>query len=251
MKQILILWLFTFTSFVKADLTPYLKYSLSGSGSFYPYFTHNPEKPGIFPETVEAILSHAEIRGENLLLPAKRTNAYLEQQQIDFDIISPDWLNDEQKKDPRYIYSEPILSIREYIVTRPSHPPALTLTGKKVGTVRGYYYHDDNQFHRVDFASERELLLALKLKRIDYIIIGDLPAQYWSEQLGVAFIFNQLHSEGMLAFRLLAKHKKLLKPLNQAIAALKQAGEFERIERQYTSTLPLNKNTPVNHALAN
>lgn len=88
MKQVLIVWLFAFAGLTKAEQVPYLKYSLSGSGSFYPYFTHSEDAPGILPEMVEAILVKANIKGENLLLPAKRTNFYLEKQQIDFDIIS-------------------------------------------------------------------------------------------------------------------------------------------------------------------
>ena len=239
MKQVLIVWLFAFAGLTKAEQAPYLKYSLSGSGSFYPYFTHSEDAPGILPEMVEAILIKANIKGENLLLPAKRTNFYLEKQQIDFDIISPDWLNEQQKQDDRFIYSDPILPIKEYVVTRQSQPPILTLAGIEVGTVRGYYYHDDQLFERVDFASEKELLQALNLRRIEYIIIGDLPALYWSEQLGITFSFNQLHSEGMLQLRLLAKHQGLLKRINQAIAQLKLSGEIEKIEQQYISQLPI------------
>ncbi|ATD07850.1 hypothetical protein PPIS_a2972 [Pseudoalteromonas piscicida] len=66
-----------------------------------------------------------------------------------------------------------------------------------------------------------------------------LPALYWSEQLGIAFSFNQLHSEGMLQLRLLVKHQGLLKRINQAIAQLKHAGEIEKIEQQYISQLPI------------
>ncbi|TMN45426.1 transporter substrate-binding domain-containing protein [Pseudoalteromonas sp. S2755] len=239
MKQVLIVWLLAFAGLTKAEQVPYLKYSLSGSGSFYPYFTHSEDAPGILPEVVEAILVKAKIRGENLLLPAKRTNFYLEKQQIDFDIISPGWLNEQQKQDDRFIYSDSILPIKEYIVTRQSQPPVLTLSGIEVGTVRGYYYHDDQIFERVDFASEKDLLQALTLRRIEHIIIGDLPALYWSEQLGITFSFNRLHSEGMLQLRLLAKHKGLLKRINQAIAQLKHSGEIEKIAQQYISQLPI------------
>ncbi|MEJ6474389.1 substrate-binding periplasmic protein [Pseudoalteromonas piscicida] len=241
MKHFLITCLFAFAGLSNAEQLPYLKYSLSGSGSFYPYFTHREDAPGILPDLVEAILSRAEIQGENLLLPAKRTNFYLEKQQIDFDIISPDWLKAAQKQDKKFVYSEPILAIREYIVTRPSQPPITSLSGAEVGTVRGYYYHDDNHFDRIDFASEKELLKALHIKRIDYIIIGDLPALHWSEKLGIPFSFKQIHSEGMLTLRLLSKHENLLNKINGAISDLKETGEIEKIEQRYIAQLPTHK----------
>ncbi|WP_440055012.1 substrate-binding periplasmic protein [Pseudoalteromonas sp. T1lg65] len=234
----LFILLLVFPNTGSAKTEVHLKYSLSGSGSYYPYFTHTPDAPGILPESVSAILEHAEFSGENLLLPAKRTNYYLENQLIDFDLISPQWLNQKQRQDPRFIYSDPIMVIKEFIVGRAIAEPLGSVHGLQVGTVRGYYYHDDEHFERIDFASEKELLQALKMRRVDWIIIGDLPALYWSEQLGISFHFNQLHSEGALHFRLLAKHKPLLPQINSAIKALRADNHFKQIEQRYIEQLP-------------
>ncbi|MEC4088435.1 MULTISPECIES: substrate-binding periplasmic protein [Pseudoalteromonas] len=210
-----------------------LKYSISGSGTFYPYFTNNPQHPGILPDLVARILTQSAIEGENIVLPAKRTNRYLESGKIDFDLISPAWLKASQLTDPRFVFSDAMLPIREYVVTRAPAPSLNNLSGRMVGTVRGYYYHDDDEFVRVDFESERALIQALNKGRIDIAILGDLPAQYWSAQDNVALHFNQLHSHGTLHIRLRAEHAHLLPVLNQAIQTLRDSGQITQIETDY------------------
>ena len=79
----------------------------------------------------------------------------LEKGEIDFDIISPSWLSEEEQS--KVIFSKPFLKVTEYIVTldQLNSPATIDSTllpkqqvksyqGKVVGTVRGYYYHDDD-----------------------------------------------------------------------------------------------------------
>ncbi|BBN82855.1 hypothetical protein PA25_28400 [Pseudoalteromonas sp. A25] len=216
-----------------------LTYSVSGSGNYFPYYTHDPKKPGILPEVVRAILNEAQIEGKNLLLPAKRTNLYLEQGKIDFDLISPSWLNEQQRNDTRFVYSEPILSVNEYIVATQRLAKPISLTGKEVGTVRGYYYHDDAHFTRIDFNSEKELLQALSRGRIEQAIMGDLPATYWSEKLNVPLFLNTLHSQGYMHIRLQAKLYALLPSINSAIKTLQSQNQFKKITQHYVKNIPV------------
>lgn len=218
---------------------PLLKYSVGGSGNHYPYFTNDPNTPGILAEIIVDVLSQANIKGINVEQPAKRTVQYIESGLIDFDTISPSWLSESEKNDKRFVFSEPLIAVDEYVVTRPDFQSVQPLlSGQLVGTVRGYYYHDDEHFERADFASERELLLALKMGRIDRIIIGELPALYWSKHLDVDISLNSLHSSGLLHIRLLAKHAELLPLLNKAIAQLRESGRLKEIEQRYIKTLP-------------
>ncbi|MBQ4849409.1 ABC transporter substrate-binding protein [Pseudoalteromonas sp. MMG012] len=222
----------------------HLEYSLSGSGNYYPYYTHDPRAPGILPEAIQAILKEANITGEDLLLPAKRTNYYLQQQKIDFDLVSPSWLKDTELNNPQYIFSIAILPISEYIVTRlKTHVPP-SLEHMIVGTVRGYYYHNDEVFERVDFNSEKELMLALHRKRVDQIIIGNLPALYWSKKLNIRFFMAAIHSQGYIHMRLLSKHKHLLPTINKAIEALSKKTYFKNIERKYLQSLSATSEGP-------
>ncbi|CCQ11082.1 hypothetical protein PALB_19560 [Pseudoalteromonas luteoviolacea B = ATCC 29581] len=188
---------------------------------------------------ISAILKEAGISGQNIELPAKRTNYYLQTEQIDFDVISPSWLSESELGNEKFVYSHPILEIKEFIVIRQGFQYIDHIHRKKrpVGTVRGYYYHDDNEFERLDFNSEKELLQALEMQRIDSIIVGDLPALYWGKKLDIAFSFAATHSVGHLHLRLLAKHQPLLDKLNQAISKLREEGRFTQIEQSYMESL--------------
>lgn len=225
--------------------TTTLKYSVSGSGNHYPYYTNDAEKPGILAEIVSEVLTQAKIQGVNIEQPAKRTVQYLHSGLIDFDTISPDWLNADEKLDERFIFSEPLIKVDEYVVTLPNFTSTQPLLeAQQVGTVRGYYYHDDEHFERIDFASEKELVQALQMARVDRIIIGELPALYWATQLGATIELQALHSSGFLHIRLLAKHRNLLPQLNEAIATLRAQGRFTEIEKRYITYLPMNAPTP-------
>ncbi|NOU52729.1 transporter substrate-binding domain-containing protein [Pseudoalteromonas sp. JBTF-M23] len=237
MRTLLIIVAICICGALKAN--PQLTYSVSGSGNYYPYYTHDPKHPGILPEIVSTILTKASITGENLLLPAKRTVLYLEQGKIDFDLISPSWLNEQQRKDTRFVYSDAILSVDEYLVSTHQFDKPITLNSKEVGTVRGYYYHDDSDFKRIDFNSEKELLQALHRGRIELAIIGDLPAIYWSQKLGVPIFFNTLHSQGNMHMRMQAKHRALLTRINKAINELHQQGQFQKIIQHYVQSIPI------------
>lgn len=219
-----------------------LKYNVSASGNHYPFYTSNPLKPGILPEVITAIIAQAEITANHVDLPTKRITQYLENEYIDFDVITLKWLPEKERNNPRFIFSDPIIPATEMIVALPEQVAQFqskqTLYGKNVGTVLGYYYHDDELFNRVDFPSEKELMLALARKRIDVAIMGVHTAAYWSKQLNVKTEFGAEHSHGYLRVRLLAKHKALLPKINQALEHLHSSGFIKSIENKYIEHIP-------------
>ena len=216
-KGVLLLILFAPQSYAEQ-----LKYNITGSYSWYPYFIANqPDAPGIISELIPQILSLANIEGENLSLPPKRTNNALETGQLDFDVVSPSWFEN-QDFGPLFVKSDPIMPITEYVVTRPENVESFKeitgIKGKQIGTVRGYLYHDDKEFIRVDFTSEQELIKAL----------------YWSNKLKIPVGLAAVHSDGVLVLRLRKEHAALLPALNHAIAQLKANGKVEQIINKYT-----------------
>lgn len=218
-----------------------LKYNITGSYSWYPYFIANqPQAPGIVTELIPMILALANIEGEILALPPKRTNNALETGLLDFDIVSPSWF-EQQDFGPLFVKSSPIMQITEYVVTLPENVSKYTdigqIKGKEIGTVRGYLYHDDKDFIRADFTSEQELVKALDKHRIEAIIAGNYPALYWSTQLKIPVGLAAVHSDGDLVFRLRKEHAGLLPAINQAIAKLKANGQIDEIINKYTQTL--------------
>lgn len=218
-----------------------LKYNITGSYSWYPYFIGDQaEAPGMITELIPMILSMAEIKGEILALPPKRTNNALEAGQLDFDIVSPSWF-EKQDLGPLFVKSAPIMQITEYVVTLPEnvskYKDISQIKGQEIGTVRGYLYHDDKDFIRADFTSEQELIKALDKHRVNAVIAGNYPALYWSTQLRIPVALAAVHSDGDLVFRLRKEHADLLPAINQAIATLKANGKIDEIIKKYTQTL--------------
>ena len=215
---------------------PTLKYDLSGSSNWVPYYINDPLRPGILGELVPIILQEAHIDGEQVTLPPSRTVLALEKGLLDFDLVSPSWFDNDDIGE-NFVTSEPIIPIKEYFVYLPSThaapPPITQFYNTEIGTVRGYYYHNDHDFKRIDFSSEKELILALTNKRVNYAIIGDLPALYWSQQLDLPVTLGVIHSSGYLHMRLRKKYKHLLPDINNAIKKLKSQGIIKEVIEHY------------------
>ena len=243
LKQLLIMYLLLCIVPAHAAINnPSLKYNISASGNHYPFYTNDPAHPGVLPEIVERILVDANISATHVTLPAKRITKYLNEEMIDFDITALKWLPSSERNSPHYIFSEPLIAETEMLVSLPTNVPQWqsisSLQGRNVGTVLGYYYHSGDSFNRVDFPSEKELMLALSRKRVDVAIIGKLPALHWSKQLNINIAFGAQYSHDLLKIRLLSKHKTLLPRINQTIKNLHMNGFIKQTAAKYITNIP-------------
>lgn len=220
-----------------------LKYNISSSGSHYPFYTNNPKRPGVLPEIIEKVLIDANISASHESLPAKRITKYLNEGIIDFDVISLDWLPQSERNNTKYVFSDPLITVTEMLVTLPENTKkwqhVSNIEGKNVGTVLGYYYHNADTFKRVDFPSEKELIEALVRKRVDVAIIGELPTLYWSQKLNINIGFGAQYSHGFLRIRLLSKHKHLMPIINKVIKNLHSIGYINNIAEKYMKEIPI------------
>ncbi|WP_206483339.1 transporter substrate-binding domain-containing protein [Thalassotalea sp. G2M2-11] len=215
-----------------------LKYEPSGSNSWFPYYIKSEQRQGILPELIPLVLQRADIEGQEVALPAARTNLALASGEIDFDFINPEWLPATTPLET-FIFSVPIMPIKEYFIAlKDSDIETLPEKMKqssdiRIGTVHGYYYHDDDLFTRVDFSSEKNLIRALKHGRIKYAICGEVTAKYWSKILDVPIVVGAIHSDGYLHFRFRKELAEVVPRINQAITELKQAGLIDKIVSSY------------------
>lgn len=224
----------------ETEVAPVLQYDISGSSGWYPYYIEGNPPRGILLDVVKAVLKKANIQGKALNLPPKRTQKALELGLIDFDLVSPDWFP-KTYDISRFVFSKAILPVDEYVIVlkntklpdkflAPLSAPKLKPT---IGTVRGYYYHDVERFTRMDFKSEKEIVLALSKQRVAYGISGDLPALFWARKLNVDIELASLHSSGFIHFRLQKKYAYLLPKINAAIVSLKATGQIQAILDSY------------------
>jgi polar amino acid transport system substrate-binding protein len=232
-----------FTGEIKSADKPetVLRYNISASNSWYPYYIAKaPERPGILGELIPKILSISEIASQVHHLPPKRTNQALDSGLLDFDIVSPSWFEAGHVGE-RFILSAPIMTIVEYIVVLEKNKRLWTkvddIKGRNIGTVMGYAYHDDDNYTRADFRSERELIMALHKERVEAIISGELTARFWANELKLPISLAVKHSSGDLVIRLRKEHDHLLPSINSAIQTLKQSGEIQRVIDKYTKNM--------------
>lgn len=210
-----------------------LRFNLAASDSWYPYYIPEQNNPGILGELIPLILQEAGIHGIELKFPPKRTVYAMENGLLDFDVVSPAWFANEFAGE-QFLFSDSLLGIKEYYASLSSTKISPMAYEDEVGTILGYYYFDDNTFTRIDFKSEKELVLALSKKRVERVLIGDLPAKYWADKLGVSIRLDQLHTEGELKIRLNKSKRHLLPKLNAAIKRLKELGKIQEIVTKYT-----------------
>lgn len=221
------------------ELDKPLTYDVSGSDAWAPYFmvTEQGREYGIMPELVSRIFVKAELLAEAKSYPPKRTNSYILDGTLDVDVINPDWIPSEKLR-KQFVYSVNLIEIKEYYITRKgikldSFFSEKEKTKPQVGMVRGYYYHNQADYTRVNFPSEKSLIEALNKKRVDVIICGDLPAIYWAKPQGIKLNFVKLHSKGFLKLRMRKELAPLLPKLNHAITELHQDGTIAHIVKKY------------------
>lgn len=229
------------SSFASNTLTK-LSYNVHASYTWVPYYIpQTPNMPGIVIEIIPQILAQANIEGTAKSYPPRRTKYALDKGFLDFDIVSPSWFKD-TKTEENFVLSSPFLPIESYLVTLEKNAgkwmSARPMTRQEIGTVLGYIYHNDNEFIRADFHSEKDLIKGLAMGRVEAAIIGKYPAIYWSRELLVPIRLARVHSSGNLVLRLRKEHQDLLPQINEAIKRLKQQGIIKAIVNKYATAMP-------------
>ncbi|MCF2950385.1 transporter substrate-binding domain-containing protein [Paraglaciecola aquimarina] len=229
------------TSFITEAKSPSvsqtkLRYSNDPAGGWVPYaITDDPSRPGIFNEIVPLLMEEANIQAKSTPLPIKRALVELHAGNLDFDLVNPEWIASHDKGN--FIYSMPIIEVTEYLVSL--HSTSITyvsledIHGELVGTVAGYYYHDDNKFNRSDFRSESEVILGLGKKRYSVAIMERAAALYWSDKHDLEISFGPIHSKGEIVLRLRKELQYLMPKINQTIIRLQKQGDIAKILSQY------------------
>lgn len=219
------------------DNQPLITYDVSGSEGWAPYYmrTEHGDEYGILPELMKLIFKRANLRSKSVNYPPKRTNAYIQQGILDMDLVNPEWISDIKIRDS-FIYSDGLFEIKEFYMTNKSFDPVSQFLGidkPRVGMIRGYYYHNQDEYTRLDFPTEKALLEALQKSRVNIIICGDLPAQYWGKKINAIPEYYKLHSQGQIKLRMRKELSYLIPEINEAIQQLKQERKIEKLMDKY------------------
>ena len=176
--------------------------------------------------------AYTGIQFKTVNFPHKRAAKALMDGMVDFDFSCLEWFKDNDPG-PEFVATDPFFEMTEYIVTlqKNSHlfPTRESIFGKRIGTISGYFYFDDNKFSRTDFLNENQLILGLKKNRFKAIILERETAKYWAKLNNTEIAFAALHTRGNLVMRLKKEHSALIPLLNQAIQLMKTSGELQAI----------------------
>ena len=214
-----------------------LRFNSGDTGTWIPW-TADPDnnEPGIFQEITALILNEAGFVSEPTILSTKRAIRALENGVIDFDFVNPDWFP-EGKVGDEFSFTQPVIMVKEYFITLPAKKDEIKTTddiyGDVVGTILGYYYYDDSRFKRMDFVSERGLVVGLSKRRFDVAILEEMTARYWSRKTKVDIHFAVAHTSGYMVMRLNKAKARFVPDLNRAIVRLKQDKKLEHVLDKY------------------
>ncbi len=186
----------------------------------------------VFEDITIALHQHTGIQFQSINLPQKRAEKALKDGIVDFDFVCLEWFKNGDPGD-NFVVSQPLFEVREYLVTLANdthlYPTRESMFGKPVGTIGGYFYHDDDKFIRIDLANEDRLLKGLKLQRFNVIILDRETAKYWAKLNNVQIGLAALHSSGYILIRLSDQRKQLLPKIDQAFSQMKNSGQLQAI----------------------
>ena len=216
---------------------PTLRYNLGGSSAWVPYgYFGDPKKQGIFADVIHAIMQHTAIPYEFYYYPPKRAEMAIEDGNLDFDFVSPEWFKNGDIGD-EFVTTIAIFDLIEYVVTLPQNAQKFTqieaIYGKRIGTVAGYSYRDDDKFTREDFLSESHLIEGLAKLRFEAVILEGVTATYWANMHQVAISLATVHSQGDIVIRLRKEYSEFIPAFNRAIVLLQKNGQIKQILQNY------------------
>lgn len=214
-----------------------LYFHISKEDGWVPFRTSaETGRKGVLEELSDLLQKYSDIEFVPVFFPTKRAEKALVDGLVDFDFICIEWLKNGDYGD-NYVISEPFFEVTEAFATLSTNsnlmPTPESAYDRRVGTIGGYFYHDDDRFTRVDFLNENQLILGLKRDRFKSIIIEKETAKYWAKVHDVEIAFPAIHSKGRLLMRLRDENKLLLPKINQAIIKMKESGQLKAILQKH------------------
>jgi|TARA_R110000751_G_scaffold105073_3_gene201013 ABC-type amino acid transport substrate-binding protein len=214
-----------------------LHFDLGENSGWVPYRTgQDGSQSGILSELTLLIEQHTTIEFQTVNWPMKRAEQALKKGIIDFDFVCTAWF-DSGNYGEKFVISDPILEVEEYVVTLKGNehlfPTLDKIHNKRIGTIAGYFYFDDQKFTRVNFRDEESLMQALKYKRVDAVILEHETAKHWAKIHDVDIKFAAEHTIGKLLIRLNKTKKSMLPAINLALKKIKNSGQLQNILDKY------------------
>lgn len=221
---------------------------LRGGGTLWPPFSYEDGQGharGIAVDIVSQVAKQNDLQMEFLFYPTNRLNLLLDNGNLDLNYAdSPLWNGPQASQ--RFVYSQPYLTVREYLYFLTQHPDRRQsleqLKQLRVGTVRGYSYPlldeavNGGRLSKVETSDDAVLLDLLLLGRVDAIAMVDdvFVNLLAARQLDAKrFTRSAQLSEAPLVIKLQLRHADRLPEVNMTLRKMMESGEVARIRRAY------------------
>ncbi|WP_394561747.1 substrate-binding periplasmic protein [Aquipseudomonas alcaligenes] len=221
---------------------------LRSGGTLWPPFSYEDahgNARGIAVDIASQVAMQNDLQLQFLFYPTRRLNLLLDNGSLDLNYAdSPLWNG--PQADQRFVYSQPYLTVREYLYFRTDHParlqPLEQLNGLRIGTVRGYSYPlldqamASGRLKEVETSDDAVLLDLLLRERVDAIAMVDdvfvnlLAARQIAP---TGFTRSAQLSEAPLVIKLQLRHAERLPAVNATLRRMMESGEVQRIRRAY------------------
>lgn len=215
-------------------------------GGDAPFVLVGPKGPsGIFPDLMAAIVRLSGDKLDQQYLPMRRLLKSFEDGQLDIEVgANPKWRANSTVPG---VYSMAFGLPKAVLCFRPGEVPKKQAVsdfyGQKIGVISGYSYPEfeaafaTEQIQRADIFNSPNLLLTLKAKRFDQIIISSYVRQYWTKIDAKRYACDEgrMIDESEMMLRIHPSRATALPRLNAAIATLKKSGELDAIFRRHTN----------------
>lgn len=191
---------------------------VSATHKGFPPFSIEGEKEnfsGIIPDILSLTLKNSSYSANAIYMPEKRMQFEIKRGNVDAVLSAIPWT----KYPKNYVYSNPIITVRDVIFHHPSNPVNFSdlnhFVGESIGVVHGYTYDPtieklfaEKKISKIETRDEIALLNMIRHKRLKYALITERVGWWiakkrnWSTELA-----SSKNSIGEFEYRLLIHNK--------------------------------------------
>ena len=212
-----------------------------------PFIVDKDKRQGLYYDLAEALNKiSTKYKYYTVYVPRKRLNLMLTKNNFDGVVVGvlPTWFGDKTKQ--KYLWLPGFFPDRDNFVSLTATPfeyqIPITLEGKTVGSVAGYYYRgineavDAGKLNQVNTVGELEVLQLIKKQRVDLGLVSESVFKYLWAQGDIEDIFhfsNIPHDQFIRQAFTTKNNQAVYQELTMLIKQLENSNQLESIFSRY------------------
>ncbi len=210
-----------------------------------PYMICNKDREiscGIMYDVFTTIMSRLGFSVETIHVPKKRENDFFLSGKLDAHAMAKEWV----KNPEDYVFSDPILKIRNLIFSNVKHPVEFSkiedLFNKKAITNLGFIYppltpfFNNGSINRVDAIGEKSMLKMLLYERGDFAIVNEhvgmwlIKENKWQNKFKISGLDITNYDYRIMFAK---KFERIIPQFNKELEEMRESGDLDKIISGY------------------